>query len=115
MNQQVKREVNRNGGIMRTALLLAAAMTMISSSSSAATFNVSVDSPTALRLTFTGEDTNPSSLGDGNDFAVATFGYWNILVNLRGDAVAKDGSVSGFYEIQARHSGSVLADPTAPL
>jgi hypothetical protein len=81
----------------------------------AATVTPTVDSPAAFRATFTGLDTNPQSIGDGNDFQIFVFNYWTVLVNLRGDAVDGDGNASGFYEIQLTHSGSLVSDPTAPV
>lgn len=81
----------------------------------AATITATVDTPTSFRATFTGQDTNPQSLGDGNDFQIFVFNYWTVLVNLRGDSVDASGNATGFYEIQLTHSGSLVPDPSAPV
>jgi len=80
----------------------------------AASVQATVDNPFSFRATFTGMDTDPQTYG-GNDFQVFTFDYWTVLVNLRADAVDTDGNASGFYEIQLTHSGSKVADATAPV
>jgi len=100
----------------RLAALLVPLFVIVAGVSSvqAATFNVLVDSPTAFRATFMGVDTDPDSVGGGNDFQVVEFKYWTVLVNLRGDSIT-GGNANGFYEIQLIHSGSVIADPTAPM
>jgi hypothetical protein len=86
---------------------------------SAATLKVTADTPVSFRATFTGLDTDPASLGGGNDFQVFTLNFWTVLVNLRGDSVTPDGSggytAAGFYEIQLTHSGLLAVDPTAPI
>ena len=73
-----------------------------------------VDTPLSFRATFTGLDTDPTSL-NGNDFQVFTFNFWTVLVNLRGDGVDVNGNAFGFYEIQLTRTGSAVADATAPL
>jgi hypothetical protein len=80
---------------------------------SAATVTPTVDTPLSFRATFTGLDTDATTI-DGNDFQVFTFAFWTVLVNLRGDAVDTSGNAVGFYEIQLTRTGSAIADPTAP-
>jgi hypothetical protein len=80
----------------------------------AAGLKVTVDTPFSFRASFTATDTDPYTLG-GNDYQVFTLDYWTVLVNMRGDSVNLSGNASGFYEIQLRHTGSVIADATAPL
>jgi hypothetical protein len=81
----------------------------------AATVKVTADTPVSFRATFTGVDTDPQSLGGGNDFQQFTFDFWTVLVNLRGDSVDTFGNATGFYEIQLTHTGSLAADPKAPV
>ena len=80
----------------------------------AATVKVTADTPVSFRATFTGVDTDPQTLA-GNDFQVFTFNFWTVLVNLRGDSVDSFGNATGFYEIQLTHTGSLAADPKAPV
>lgn len=68
----------------------------------------------SFRASFTGLDTNAASI-EGNDFQVFTFDFWTVLVNLRGDGVDVNGDAFGFYEIQLSRTGSVVADPSAPV
>jgi hypothetical protein len=90
------------------ALMASAAMSL-----SAATFDVTEDSLAAFRATFKGTDIDPSTVGGGNDFMTVTFGFWTVLVNLRGDELAADGSETGFYEIQLTHRGSTFPNSLA--
>jgi hypothetical protein len=80
----------------------------------AANVKVTVDTPFAFRATFTGTDTDPSTIG-GNDFQKFEFDFWTVLVNLRGDGVDGDGNAFGFYEIQLTHSGRLPPNPDAPI
>jgi hypothetical protein len=84
------------------------------STAQAAGVKVSVDTPFSFRASLTGVDTDPASIA-GNDFQTFVFDYWTVLVNLRGDSIDVNGNEVGFYEIQLTHSGSKLADPTAPI
>jgi hypothetical protein len=76
---------------------------------------VLVDTPWSFRATFTGVDTDPFSLdaGAGNDFIMATFNYWTVVLNLRGDGV-EAGLAKGFYEIKVIHNGTKDLSPGAP-
>jgi hypothetical protein len=80
----------------------------------AATVKVTADTPVSFRATFNGVDTDPQTYG-GNDYQVFTFDFWTVLVNLRGDSVDAFGNAAGFYEIQLTHTGSLAADPKAPV
>jgi hypothetical protein len=80
----------------------------------AASIEVTADTPVSFHATFKGADTDPYSIA-GNDFQTFTFDFWTVLVNLRGDGVDASGNAFGFYEIQLTHTGSLVADPTAPL
>lgn len=80
----------------------------------AADVKPTVDTPLSFRASFTGLDTDAAAI-EGNDFQVFTFDFWTVLVNLRGDGVDGNGAAFGFYEIQLSRTGSVVADPSAPV
>ena len=103
----------RNSARTFAALVVAFAWFVVAAESRGATVTPTVDTPLSFRATFTGVDTDPTSIG-GNDFQVFTFDFWTVLVNLRGDGVDANGNAFGFYEIQLTRTGSVLADATAP-
>ena len=105
----------RNSARTLAALTLALVSSVVAASESrAASVTPTVDTPLSFRATFTGLDTDPTSL-NGNDFQVFTFNFWTVLVNLRGDGVDVNGNAFGFYEIQLTRTGSAVADATAPL
>src|SRR5262245_60839742 len=73
------------------ALLVAFAASIGTFVGFGADFTVTADTPTSFRASLSGVDTDPFSLGSGNDFAQLTFAFWTVLVNLRGDGVDLDG------------------------
>src|SRR4051812_16825095 len=99
----------------RIALCLGVAAGGLGLTASAAEFQVFADTPTSFRAIFTGADSDPFSVGSGNDYAVAQFKFWTVLVNLRGDFVDPFGNAGGFYEIQLTHSGTAVQNPLAPV
>lgn len=89
-----------------------AAMLAVTAPAVAADVEVTTDTLTSFRATFTGLDTDATTI-DGNDFQQWAFNYWTVVVNLRVDGI--DGEAYGFYEINVRRTGTVLADPDAPV
>jgi hypothetical protein len=99
----------------RLAATLAACLLGIATPVLAADIVVTTDTPFTFRATFTGVDTDASTIG-GSDYQTWTFDYWTVLLNLRVDSINADtGVATGFYEIQLTHSGSALPNPGAPV
>jgi hypothetical protein len=112
--QQTSRIIQSRRVNLWRALSVVVAVSFITLVAQAAKFDVIADTPASFRANFTGMDTNPESLGDGNDFQMVVFDFWTVLVNLRGDSVDSDGNAFGFYEIQLYHTGKLTQNPNAP-
>jgi hypothetical protein len=82
--------------------------------SPAADLEILADTPISFRANFIGTDTDPFSLGAGNDFATFVTDYWTLLLNLRADAVDPSGNYSIFYEIILTHTGKLTPKKLAP-
>jgi hypothetical protein len=119
IKKDMKKEANQTTKRVNLSLcrplFLALAAGFMTSRCHAANFEVLADTPVSFRANFTGVDTDPASLGSGNDFKRITFDFWTVLVNLRGDSVDLNGNAFGFYEIQLIHSGNLIPNPDAPI